>query len=251
MKKKSRGFTLIEILIVVAIIAALAAIGMTLMKSVKGKAQQTNTLKKMKSLGVAFVAFTTDNNGVLPNEDSPGTDDWRTAGDPDNQLVWYNALTKLMQAPTVGELGATKPARFYDDSYPLTIPGAPYPSAEARLAKPSFAVAMNSRLQRNPATGTAPSTRFSQILAPAKTVLFLERGMPGDKKSMPTQSGFDGSPKANARAFAARHNQKGCLIFADGHAEVLAASQLLTSTGGIITPQLNIVWTLNPEADPE
>ncbi|MEO7101295.1 MAG: hypothetical protein ABI162_18225 [Luteolibacter sp.] len=61
---------------------------------------------------------------------------------------------------------------------------------------------------------------------------------------------MDGSPKANPRAFAARHNQKGCLVFADGHAEVHLASDLLTTGGGIVTPQTAIVWTMNPDVDP-
>lgn len=52
------------------------------------------------------------------------------------------------------------------------------------------------------------------------------------------------------RAFAARHAQKGGLIFADGHAELQAASNLLTVSGAIIVPQAAIVWTPNPDDDP-
>jgi hypothetical protein len=109
---------------------------------------------------------------------------------------------------------------------------------------------MNSRLQRKSDDGVVAQSRLAQVINPAKTVVFLERGLPNDKKSAPGQAGFNGSPKANARAFAARHNQKGCLVFADGHSEVRAASELLTKGGGIITPQTDIVWTLNPDSDP-
>ena len=83
-----------------------------------------------------------------------------------------------------------------------------------------------------------------------RTVVFLERGLSNDKKTYSGQRGFDGSPKANARAFAARHNQQGVLVFADGHAELHKASDLITSSGGIVVPQLNIVWTMNPDSDP-
>ena len=241
---------MIEILIVVAIVGALAAIGMSLFKSAKQKANQSAALQKMKSLGAAFATYTVDKNGNLPFEDSYGTDDWTNAARPENQDAWYNALPKLMGAQSVGELGLTNPAGMYLETYPLHIPGAPYPGRNNRLGKPVFAVAMNSRLQRKAEDGVKKQGKYEQIQEPAKTVVLLERGMPNDKKTMPAQSGFDGTPKANAGAFAARHAQKGCLIFADGHAELRAASDLITSAGGIIVPQSSIVWTLNPDEDP-
>ncbi|MES2658885.1 MAG: type II secretion system protein [Verrucomicrobiota bacterium] len=250
MKSKTRGFTLIEVMITMAVIAALGAIAVTISRSSKAKANQVVTLTKMKAMGAAFTTYTTEHNGKLPYEDSAGTDDWITAAKPENQEAWYNALPKLMNAGSVGELGATRPALFYDSAYPLFIPGAPYPSGEKRLGAPIFAIGMNSRLQRKSDDDVKVQGLFAQIMDPVKTVVFLERGLPNDKKTMAAQRGFDGSPKANARAFAARHNQKGCLIFADGHAEVRPASDLLTTGGGIIVPQTSIVWTMNPDSDP-
>lgn len=241
---------MIEILIVVLVIAALGAIAVTLSRSSKAKANQVVTLSKMKALGAAFSAYASDQNGLLPFEDSAGTDDWTNAARPENQQAWYNVLPKSMSAGSVGEIGASNPARFYDNAYPLFIPGAPYPNGTKRLGAPIFAIGMNSRLQRKSEDGIKAQGRFSQIMEPVKTVVFLERGLPGDKKTMEAQRGFDGSPKANARAFAARHNQKGCLVFADGHAEVHPASNLLTPGGGIVFPQTSIVWTLNPDSDP-
>jgi type II secretory pathway pseudopilin PulG len=250
MKSKTRGFTLIELLITVAIVIALAAIAVTLAKSTREKAEQTTALKKMRSLGTAFNAYVGDKNGMLPMEDAPGTDDWVNAAKPENQEVWYNALPKILQSPGVGEIGARNPELFYDDSYPLYIKGAPYPSKSKRLGAPMFAIAMNSRLQRKSDDGLKSTGRFSQIHEVSKTVVFLERGLPNDKKTMAAQRGFDGSAKANPRAFAARHNQKGCLVFADGHADVVPASKLMTAGGGIITPQVEVVWTPNPDDDP-
>ncbi len=250
MTRKTRGFTLIELLIVVAVVGALAAIGVSLMRSAKQKANQSAAIQKMKSLGTAFATYTVDKNGNMPFEDSAGTDDWTNAARPENQEAWYNALPRLMGAKTVGELGQNNPAGFYAESYPLFIPGAPYPGPSKRLGGPTFAVAMNSRLQRKDEEGIKKQGRFEQIMEPSKTVVFFERGMPNDKKTMPALSGYDGSPKGNAGAFAARHAQKGCLVFADGHAHIHAASEVVTPAGGAIVPQTNIVWTLNPDHDP-
>ena len=248
--KKHHGFTLVELLIVIAIIAALAAIGFSVAQSAKGKSQQAGAMHKMRDLGIAFGAYTTDKNGLMPFEDSTGTDDWQNAARPENQEAWYNALPRLMNAKPVGELGLSNPIGFYDPAYPLFIPGAPYPGADKRLGAPIFAIGMNSRLQRKSEDGVKKQGQFAQIQSPSKTVIFLERGLPNDKKTFSGQRGFDGSPKANARAFAARHNQQGALIFADGHAEMHKASDLITSSGMILVPQVNAVWTLNPDEDP-
>lgn len=250
MKTQNRGFTLIEVLVVVALLIALTAIGVSLSRSSKEKARRVTTLTKMKALGTAFSTYVTDKGGLLPFEDAAGTDDWVAAAKPENQEVWYNALPKLMGAPSVGEIGATRPAAFYDSAYPLFIPGAPYPGESKRMNAPLFAVGMNSRLQRKTDEGVKTQGMFSQIMDPVKTVIFLERGLENDKQTMAAQRGFDGSPKANARAFAARHNQTGCIVFADGHAQVLRATDLLTEAGGIVYPQSAVVWTLNPESDP-
>lgn len=250
MTKKPRGFTLIEVLIVIAIVIALTAVGLSIMKSSRQKADQAAALQKMKSLGAAFVTYTTDKNGLLPFEDAPGTDDWVNAAKPESQEAWYNALPRLMGAQTVGEIGASNPALLYKDSHPLFIPGAPYPGVNKREGNPAFAVGMNSRLQRKDDSGVKKQGTMTLIQEPVKTVVLLERGLPGDKKTMPAQNGFDGSPKAGPKAFAARHNQRGCLIFADGHAELHPASDLITAGGAVITPQRSIVWTPNPDDDP-
>lgn len=249
-KKDPPGFTLIEVLIAIAIIAALSAIGTSVSRSVKQRANQASAMQKMKALGAAFATYTVDKNGLLPFEDAAGTDNWTNAAKPESRDAWYNALPRLMGARGVGEIGMKDPAELYSVSHPLYIPGAPYPTGAKRLAEPSFAVAMNSRLQREDEDGVKRQGRLAHIEEPSRTVVLLERGLPKDKKTMPAQRGFNGSPKAKPRAFAARHNQKGCLIFADGHAELHAASDLMTEGGEILTPQTSIVWTFDPDEDP-
>jgi type II secretory pathway pseudopilin PulG len=238
-------------MIAVALLAALLGIGVSLYRTAKQRSNQAMAMQKMKAMGAAFASYTTEKNGLLPFEDAPGTDDWVNAAKPEAAEAWYNALPRLMNSPSVGELALTNPAGLYEQNHPLFIPGAPYPGPDKRLSAPTFALGMNSRLQRKDDAGIKKQGRLEMIQAPSSTVVLLERGMPGDKQVMPAQRGFDGSPKANPRAFAARHNQKGCLIFADGHAELRACSELLTPAGAIIVPQTSIVWTFNPDDDPE
>jgi prepilin-type processing-associated H-X9-DG protein len=81
-------------------------------------------------------------------------------------------------------------------------------------------------------------------------VAFFEAGMPGDKKTVPGQSGFNASPKGNARAFVGRYNGKGMVVFVDGHVESFAPSDLITTSGDIKVPQNAVVWTNDPDEDP-
>ncbi len=243
------GMTLMEVLIAVAVVVALAAIAIPVMSSMKQRANRARTLEKLRSLGIAMISYTDDHNGALPWEDAPGSDDWQAVADPANSDVWYNALPALMNHPPASEL-AHRPELFYDESYPLCVPGAPYPSGDKKLGSPLFALAMNSRLQRKDDSGVKERGTLLRIRVPQRTVIFLERGLAGDKKSNPGQRGFSGSPKANPRAFVGRHNGKGLLLFADGHAEMYAVSDLITTSGHIIYPQVDVVWTCDPDDDP-
>ena len=172
-----------------------------------------------------------------------------SAADPENSEVWYNALPRLMGAPGVGDL-AKSPVGFYEETYPIFIPGAPYPRDDSKLARPYFAVAMNSRQQRKNKDGVKSPGTLSAIMDPVRTVAFLESGMPGDEKVNKAQTGFSAKPKANPQAFAARHNQKGVLVFVDGHTEVRPVSDLIDRGGMIKFPQEDVVWTLDPDEDP-
>lgn len=245
------GFTVMELLVAIAIVVVLAAIAFTVMGSMRDNADLAKAQQKIKDLGSAFVGYTTDNGGKMPREDVSGkSDDWHTAALPEASETWYNALPESMGFKTVGQIGEDNPAEFYEDTYPLYVPGAPYPKSDKKLTQPYFAIGMNSRLQRRDDTGQKEQGTLGSIIDPVRTVVFLERGMPGDKKVMQAQRGFDAGPKANPRAFAGRHNQKGILLFADGHTEVRQVSDLITTSGKIIYPQDRIIWTRDPDDDP-
>lgn len=248
-RKNQTGWTMIELLVVVALITALAAITIPVVISMKKRAYRASAVEKLSSLGAAFSTYTSEHNGTLPWEDGAGADSWQTVADQDNVEVWYNALPVIMGASPLSEL-IDSPERLYQDNYPLYLEGAGYPSSDKKLGKPYFAIGMNSRLQRRDEDGAKVQGRMANILQAGRTVAFLERGMPGDKKTMPGQKKFDASPKANARAFVARYNGKGLLVFVDGHVEMFAVSDLITTAGDIIVPQNHVIWTNDPDDDP-
>lgn len=63
---KNRGFTLIEVLVVVAILATLVGIGIPVGKSMIARSRETACLGQLRSLGVALESYLQDHNQMLP-----------------------------------------------------------------------------------------------------------------------------------------------------------------------------------------
>lgn len=63
---KQRGFTLMEMLVVLAVIAALAGIGIPLGRSVLAKSREAACLNQLRGLGVALEGFLQENQQTLP-----------------------------------------------------------------------------------------------------------------------------------------------------------------------------------------
>lgn len=238
-----------EMLVVLAVLVVLVAISVPIFSHTITRGYQTAALSNMRNLGSAFVSYGADHSGKFPLEDAAGSNSWLTASLPENANVWYNALPKLLGQRSVGEF-ASSPADFYLKTNVLYLPGARYPHNESRLERPLFAIAMNSRLQRKDETGAKSERRISQASHPSSTVLFFEQGLKDEKKSYAAQARYDGSPKGTARSFVARYNGRGIVCFLDGHADLYKATDLLTETGALPFPQRDVIWTLDPDENP-
>ncbi len=68
-----KGFTLIEIMVVIAIIGILSAVVLTSLESSKAKARDSNRLGDLKSLSEAVQNYWQDNNYLFPSENSDGS----------------------------------------------------------------------------------------------------------------------------------------------------------------------------------
>ena len=68
--RRNRAFTLVELLIVVAIIALLAAIALPGMSRAREYAYFTRCKSRLRQICIAFLIFASDNNGRLPEADT-------------------------------------------------------------------------------------------------------------------------------------------------------------------------------------
>jgi len=261
---RRRAFTLLELLVVIAVIGILAGVLLPSLARAKGRAQRLDCLSRMKQWSVAFRTYADDHDGWIPREcyeplGEVTINNWsqvkgrpQADGTSDSQDVWYNALPpELGQPSTIAFAAPSDRPGFLDRGHLIHCPAARFPSHALRPTYqfPLFSLAMNSQLIQ-----AGPTIRFSAIEQrdPARTVLFLDNLLDGEAKVHPAQESTHlGQPGAYANRFAPRHDRGGNLAFADGHVawmpgrDVVETREESPLRGGPILPPRTVVWEPN------
>ncbi len=91
-RQRSRGFTIVELLIVVVVIGILASITLIAFNSVQAKARDSQRLQDIKTIVKALEVYKT-NNGIYPDEvQTVGGGGWEVTSDGTNPTNFLSAL---------------------------------------------------------------------------------------------------------------------------------------------------------------
>jgi prepilin-type N-terminal cleavage/methylation domain-containing protein/prepilin-type processing-associated H-X9-DG protein len=203
---KGGGFTLLELLVVIAIIALLAALLFPVFARAKQQAKTTTTISNLAQLGKAMFLYTADHDDVWPMM----SEGWPGLGVTGGWMVYDEYLGD--------DSGKFRPEQ--GSLYPYVRNDRVYASEmDVSFGRSGNSFAMNGCLAAFPPTpGLMASQPTTQCPSPAQMFLLSEeRTSEGG-----TNDGFF-HPLVDT--LAAWHNSRTAFVFADGHAAVKRPSE--------------------------
>jgi prepilin-type N-terminal cleavage/methylation domain-containing protein/prepilin-type processing-associated H-X9-DG protein len=217
---KKNGFTLMELLVVIACIAILAAMLLPALSKTKSRAQSIACLNNLRQLSTCWQLYAGDNNDLMvPNNNiaggAPGSSwcqgtgilETNTTAIESGLLFSYNRSTALYHCPadvsTVVSLSGTPLSQLRNRSYNLSQSVNGDPTAWLATHIPNF-------------------NKFSQINGPNPTqcLVFIDEN---ENTMLNTHFGMPTANYGNTNQWwdmpSNRHDQGANLSFADSHAE--------------------------------
>ena len=193
-RKRVPGFTLLELLCVIAIIAILAALLLPTLSQGKAKAQRVSCINNLRESGVAFHSFAHDHNGKFPMavaSDAGGTQEFAQSeltneGGPYSAFRHFQALSNELVTPKT-----------------LICP------SDTRSPAADFGTLKNENLSYF----TAVTADYNQ----PNSILAGDRNITND--SLPNPSELHMDPEQPVRWTPEMHRSKGNLLFSDGRVE--------------------------------
>ncbi len=199
---RRRGFTLVELLTVIAIVAALAAILTPVVGKARASARSTLCMANLRQIGSAMLLYAEENHGRLPAPGEPGgspADTWIAALHP-----YTGASFPPADGPT--PYAALNPV-FLCPDWGFLEPATSHPLASYSMWAEGDDTSPDWSRQR----------ALSQIRDPSRSLLLIEHdetAFAGSTAAWRAGGAYLSAPRAHG---ALRHQTFAHYLFADGH----------------------------------
>jgi prepilin-type N-terminal cleavage/methylation domain-containing protein len=227
---RHRGFTLVELLVCITIIIVLAALVFSITGKIRASAQQATAMSSLRQIGIANVAYSSENNGDINVIRDTG--EWGSFEGPGSAYA-SNSFVGRMQPFLFAGIGTKDEKSLKNETYSAfrdlfqtsdlaSMAGTPFSGVPIYADGSGIhnPISVNSKLR--PVWGkTSPPLRVSSFGSPAN-VLYLTYGryyfdllqgstytpmpLPGDRR----------------RTIYYLPNRKAIFCFLDGHIEMLS-----------------------------
>ena len=198
----SSAFTLIELLMVIAIIAILASLLLPTLSKAKFKAQGIFCLNNLRQWGLAATMYTHDNQDLFPNGGIVAPLD-----DPANISAWFNACPSYASQSALTNLYLSGLAPVPTVKSLFACPMTGQPGYAPTIAQPFFMYGLNYHLSTN----NAP-LQSMLVKDPSATVFFADK--------------TEGTHPTTHHSYAfGRHENRANMSFVDGHTAAVSTNE--------------------------
>ncbi len=265
---RTAAFSLIEILVVIAIIAVLTAIVIPTYGHVRTVANRTASASNLRQWGIALQLHLQETRGRLPWEVVKSSSDrpsWAEVDNPDYATCWFNALppyvgqSPLSATPAVDRDRNNKSPSYLREGSLFYAAGADVEASRRSLAnKPTFCYMMNSQIYSNasPQEGGVKmrddpkGMRISAFPDGAKLsrIAFMTESVLDPQTERPTGGEDYNSSRAkgDGTAVTARYGGRTNISFLDGSVRTYDSDYVVKRLGGkyVRADKPEIAWAV-------